>query len=490
MLRKKIKKPSPLSSVGSRDVVGVDLTSNHLKIGHIRVSSSRKELLNLLTHDISSLSTEEIAKIIRSFLDQLNIKHAEIVSIVTSPMAVIKNLEIPSINPQEIREIINLQAGRHTPYAREDIIVDYINIDIHKNHYTKILLIIAVRNLIKRQFEIFDKVGVKVENAAFLPEALARFIATSSKLTNLNLPLAIVHIDENYSDFIVTLKNNLLFVRSMPIGTQHLIQEKDRHQVKFLDEIKRSIEVYQSQDINKNPITLIITGAIDELRSLEEFLSSNLHLTIRMITYPRTLTISEEASSIMSAAKYLSFLSVVAPPIIREELNINLLPEDIKLRRALEERGNELTISGVFVLTIFVLLFFIFVINIYFKTNYIKSMETKYNSLNQKAQELEADFTKVGLVRKYLSNRGYALEVLSELYDILLTDMEFSDIRYVANEKFSVKGTTGSMSTVFSFVDKMEHSDYFKDVKTRYTTKRKDGLRDVTDFDITCLLDK
>ena len=46
------------------------------------------------------------------------------------------------------------------------------------------------------------------------------------------------------------------------------------------------------------------------------------------------------------------------------------------------------------------------------------------------------------------------------------------------------------MSIVFAFVDSLEKSSYFKDVKTRYTTKRKDGTRDVTDFEINCLLEK
>jgi hypothetical protein len=39
-------------------------------------------------------------------------------------------------------------------------------------------------------------------------------------------------------------------------------------------------------------------------------------------------------------------------------------------------------------------------------------------------------------------------------------------------------------------VDVMENSKYFKDVKTRYTTKRREGARDVTDFEVNCLLDK
>jgi hypothetical protein len=46
------------------------------------------------------------------------------------------------------------------------------------------------------------------------------------------------------------------------------------------------------------------------------------------------------------------------------------------------------------------------------------------------------------------------------------------------------------MSVVFSFVDSMEKSKIFKDVKTKYTSKRKDGTKDVADFEITCAFEK
>jgi len=44
------------------------------------------------------------------------------------------------------------------------------------------------------------------------------------------------------------------------------------------------------------------------------------------------------------------------------------------------------------------------------------------------------------------------------------------------------------MSEVFSLVDSMEKTENFKDVKTKYTAKRKDGSRDLVDFEIYCLL--
>ena len=181
----------------------------------------------------------------------------------------------------------------------------------------------------------------------------------------------------------------------------------------------------------------------------------------------------------------------MASLLSRGGVKVNLIPEEIKLRKSLEERGKELIKSGIFVLTIFVLVFSILMGKIYFKNTYLNNLKSKYKSLNQEAKKLEKDFEKIGLIRGFLLNRGYSVEVLSELYDVALFDLELNDIRFDdVTDKFTIKGTAESMATVFSFVDNMESSEYFKDVKTRYTTKRKDGLRDVTDFELISILDK
>ena len=113
-----------------------------------------------------------------------------------------------------------------------------------------------------------------------------------------------------------------------------------------------------------------------------------------------------------------------------------------------------------------------------------------YRTLNQEAEKLQRDFTKVSLVRNYLSGRGYSLEILSDMHNIAPLELEINDIRYDEQGKFNIKGTAESMSTVFSFVGNMEKSKYFKNVKTRNTSQRKEGSKDVTDFEIVSVLEK
>ena len=483
-------KVNPISAVLSRDLIGLDFSGNNLKLAHIRVSPNKTEILNLLTRNIAGLSDAEISKTIASAFLTLNVKNPYIASTVTSNLVITKNIEIPSVDPKEIREIINLQAGRHTPYSRDEIIIDYLDVGTHKNTYTKILLVIVACSVIKRQFEVVGKAGLRLEKVFFAPEGLGRSTARMLGIDTANSPASVVNVDENFTDFAVVYKNKLIFERSIPIGIQQLMEDKDHNGMAFAEELKKSLETYQGENIDRSPDSLVITGAIEELPGIDPILNEVIRIPIKIVPYMRMLPLKDDVSKAVSGAKRMSFLNIIASLVGIEENRISLVPADVKLRRSIEERGKELITTGVFVFTAFILLCMILVSNIYFKTAYLKNLTTKYQALNQEAQKLECSFSMVSLVRNYLSNRGYSLEILAELHSITPINLELDDIRLDDQGRLSLKGTGESMSTVFSFVEAMGKSKYFKDVKTKYTSKRKEGAKDVADFEITAILNK
>jgi len=468
--------------------VGIDFSGNILRIVHLRGYKEEKELFDIFTYNTEGLKEEEIVKIIRDYFQNIKIRNPQIVSVISAQSVITKNIEIPSTNPQEIREIINLQASRHTPYSREEIIVDYIDIGVYKTNYTKILLIIVPKNIVKRNFSLLEKTSLKLDKVFFAPEAVSRMVGRILKLENSTSIFGIIHIDERFTDFIVTLKNKACFVRSIPIGASQLIYEKDKYQARFLEEIKNSLEAYRNEDIDVSPQLFILTGALEELKGLGSLLYNALRLPIREVSYWGSLHISEEIIKKISSIRNISFLNILSPLLSMRDLRVDFTPEEIKLKRSLEERGKELIKSGVYILAIFVIIFLITVSKIWTKTIYIKVLDAKLRDIEKESKVLETDFSRVSIIKKYLYERGLFLDVLAELYEILPLEMEITSLRFDEGGKLTITGTAEAMSTVFSFVEKLEKSNYFKEVKTKYTTKRKEGSRDVTDFEIDTLI--
>jgi Tfp pilus assembly protein, ATPase PilM len=159
----------------NRDVIGIDFSGEELTLSYWKKTGRQTEFVNLLHYPIQGLSEDDIAAMIAKIIKDLKIKNPYIVAVIPLHLAITKNLEIPSLDAQEIREIIDLQSGRQTPYSREEIIVDYINIGTYRQSYTKILLVIVTRSAIKRQVTIIEKAGFVLKNSALLRRASVRF---------------------------------------------------------------------------------------------------------------------------------------------------------------------------------------------------------------------------------------------------------------------------------------------------------------------------
>ena len=485
-----IARLNPFARITGSEIVGIELGAGFLKLVHFKSSLQKSEILNILSKEITNLSDDDVAKAIKALFAELKAKDPRVVSIIPAQLAITKNIEIPSCDPAEIREIISLQAGRHTPYSREEIIVDYVDLGAFKNSYTKILLVIVARNIVKRHCETLSKAGLKLEKVLFAPEGLALSASRALKLGSENIPVSLVNIDDVSSDFAVIFRSKPLFVRSISIGFQHLSQEhKEVYNKKFIEELKKSLEAYQAEGLEKPPNILLVCGACEELSGLEALLSDNLRLPVKSASYLRNVPLSADILK-RPFAKNISFLNLISCQLAYDGLKIDLTLEEIKLRKAIEERGRELVKTGAFVLANFVLIFLILTGRIYFKALRLKELNARYLPLGQEAKELENKYSKISLIRNSLLNRGYSLEALVELYNVLPKKAYITDIRMDEQGRFSLSGSAESMSVVFAFVDNIEKSRYFKDVKTKHATNRKEGAGEVADFEIAAAVDK
>lgn len=418
-------------------------------------------------------------------------KKVEVISLVPSNVCVTKNIAIPSVNPQEIKEIISLQASRYSPYSREEIIIDYLDIGRHHERYTKILLVLANRNAIKRQFSILNRAGLEIHRVVFKPEALGSLANKTLHLEQEKEPVIILNLDKTTSDFTVLLDGKVIFSRNISLGTQNLTEEKDEFFSKIRIEVEKSLDSYRAEEIDRIPKRLFFTGAIENARDLEENLK-NLPLSIVSFPYYQDLAISPDSLKTLKENRMFSFGDVLAPFFVPDRLTINLIPEEVKTRKAFQERSRNLIQCGISIITILMLIGGILINRIYRQENYLKTLTEDYREISEKTRSIEELFSRIQLVQRYLSQQGYCLEVMADLYRLIPpAEMYLSEITF--DQKlgtFVIRGTATSTTSVFNLIEEMEKSKYFKEVKTGGTKRVEEEGKSFVNFDITSLLER
>lgn len=474
-----------------REYISCLLTEEILKVAQLEISASSSRVENLALCDVKGKSDEEIKGELKSILSGFSLSKgkSKAICVVPPSMTITKNIEIPSIESKEIESIIDLQAGRHTPYSREEIIIGYINFGVYQKNYSKILLVIVNRQVIMRQINLLESVGISAEKVFFAPEVKSGFYTKTMGSLDAQVPIGIVDINSTFTDFTIMLRGIAIACRSIPVGMQHMINEGEEAKKRFVNELKQSVESYQSEDIEQIPQKYILAKKGEMIDELKGLAATALGVTFEIASYADSLVFSDEAKKLIDGNSAESFLDVLAPSFAFEGRQIDFLPEEIKTQRVIEKQSQDGIKFGALIIIFLVLVGAIFMSKIYFKSLLLEKIQKQYEETKKSARSLEKISTKTRIIKAYLESRLVPLEVVKELYRIIPDDIYLKSFLLDEKGNIAIDGTSDSMSQVFALVGTLEDSEFFKGVKTKSTTAKKERGKDVASFEIVFKLE-
>lgn len=469
-----------------KETLCAELGSEYLKLACISKGGEVKYLTSL---DIRPMMDEDISKFIGNYLKEKRIKTNEVISAIPARYTVTKNIELPSANPKEIKEIIKLQAGRYTPYSKEEIVIDYFPIGVYKGGYTKILLVIVNRDVIAKQVEILEGAQLRLKKVILVPETVGQWVMTNAPESK--GPQGLFHFDYGTIDAMVITQGKPTFIRSLPIGAHQLINENDRYQEKFEEEVRKSLETYRTEQAT-NVGEILLTGSITKIPNLVEVIKKQTGCPVQVVPYVDDAWLSTEAKSqVGKDGTEVSFLSVISAGLYHRRAIIDFTPEEIRLRETMALKSREIIKLGTLVMFLLILFGAIFALKIYKKKNELNIWQKVYQTHHSEAEDLKEKKRKTALVANRLKERSKTLDAVTELYKqvVLRKPVWLSNIIYEAEKQMVVRGASYSGDDIFSLVDALEKTPYFKNVTNRYKTKRMIEGKEAFDFEIICPLE-
>ena len=434
-----------------------------------------------------SVSGGNVDEALRASLSGFAVKEAGVVCVMPAEVATTKLLEVPSADREEIESIIALQATRHTPFNKDEIITGYIKTGTPRPGFTKLLLIVVKREAVKEKLAFMRKAGLDVAQVLFAPEAAARFYARplASKKGE---TVALLDVAMQGASFIVASEGIPLMARNIPVGIDAVNCDPSALD-QLVQEARASFETFE-QEGGLRPSRIVLTREHPALAAIDGKLAEVLGFPVEIMPY---MDLVKGGSGLKDqlAREFAdeSALDVLVTGVMALKCAADLVPQEIKDQRSVAEKGRETMKAGIFVL---LALFFIgggLLSQVYFKDAFLKqNLVDKYSDQKKQVALLESMVSKTRVLRDYLQARQLPLEAMRELYNIIPEEMYLSSISMDDAGNVAIQGISESMSRVFTVVTALEESPLFEGVKTKSTTAKKDRGKDVAAFEITLKL--
>ncbi|MEW6025702.1 MAG: pilus assembly protein PilM [Planctomycetota bacterium] len=476
---------------GSKDLLGIEIGGQYLKIIHF---SRKFEILNWVSTDIRTLNDDGIVEFIRNYIQEKGIKSTDVINPIPARYTITKNIELPSTNPSEIKQIIKLQAGHHSPYSPEEIIIDYIPIGVFRGGYTRIFLIIVNRDNIKRNFDIIERSGLKLKRIVLSLETMVLWYKDRSPAA----PLGMLHLDADNTDFLVIKEQKPIFLRNIPVGVEQILYDRDKYFPQLLEEINHSLEAYQTEQL-ESLSGVVACGATVNAAEFLRLIPEKTNLAVDIDEQLEGLKLAPTAPDIKGVAADLSVIGLAAGVIKQNKTHLDLTPEEVKVREAMAEKSRDIIWLGTLLFFILILFLSVFAQKIWMKTRMVDTLEKENQKYQQEAGQLKNTKKQIEQVKNHFRRRNFPLEALVEIHkcmttDIYLTNLQVDDQQGKGDQnatKITLRGIANTTADINQLAERLEKSKYFKDIKPPNATPREEidratgKTRKVVDFDIS-----
>ncbi|MBF0253424.1 MAG: pilus assembly protein PilM [Candidatus Omnitrophica bacterium] len=476
--------------MGKKEYLSIEIGVNFLKVAYLQSLHDGVDVKMSKSVDIVGMTTEQVASELSAIVSNVpNASRINVVNILPADFAIFKNIEIPSTDEKEINDIIDLQAGRHTPYSRDEIVIDFINLGIVHDSNAKVLLVIVKRDVVIERYKILEKAGLKSGKTILSSEAITKFFAKVCGKDD-GKPVVLVDIDSHHSDFIIEQGGECVFLRSIPIGSVYAATDAINSKKKFLEEIKRSIEVYQTENIGLMPQKINITGSIEWISSYGKEIETQTNMAVKFMRISEFLSSAALGIVVPVDRKEVSVIACIIAPVVLSELSLELIPEDLKLKLNMRQKAKDMTILGAMGVICILIFCTVLFTNMIFKSFYFNRLLTSYTKELNEAEKMKMLSEKTGTVEGFILKKGESLDLLKELVDALPGEVYLNNVNYDGEQIMSFTATTDNMSRVFSLVTDLENNKYFSNVKVDSTRSRRVENKEVTDFGLTLSIEE
>ena len=450
-----------------------------------------RTITHLLTCPVEGKGPEEVLKIFHDACQAEGMAVGETLIANPTHLSTIRLFTLPSVDPNEVRDIVELQAEKHTPYAKEEILTDFIILEKERGGYSRVLLVIAHQDVVHRSVRLAELSNVMLERVACEAEGLVNWfhaVRRGEVKVSSSAAVLVIEVDGTTTTLLVMQRGQPYFHRNFAFGMEQLHQDPTQAGQRLVGELQRSIEAVEAEAGAAKITDILLTGRVERLQELKTLIESGLNLPVHVAAPWAGAQLSETAAASAERLPDLSFASLVGLALAPSR--IDLTPKASKLRQVFESRARAVVVVACQVSAVLVLVSLFVIGRALKEQRYYQQLQKLYQANAPAALKIEEGFTQINFVRERLRHQGELLNLVDALAKLSPKGVQWDALTFTQGEALILKGESEALPRVYEFVASLSNAGLFGTVPTPRVSQRKtgEGEQGVTDFEIRCPL--
>ena len=445
-----------------RRAVIVEIGRDWLKIAQIEPARGGIAVTKLHVEPFEVLGSS-VAQAMATALVEQKFAAGPVIALVPRQMVTVRVLELPSTEPSEIADMIDLQIGKQTPYSKDEIVADYRILSSEREGYSRILLAIVQRGTLRERFYLFDEAGVAVERMCVSTEGLLNW---APKLTGPGGCTAVLDVDSFYSDLLVVSGGRRVGSRSIKVGATYLLDNSATWAPKLGQEVAQALEGFRSESGDLSPTRIVMAGAAQNIPELSAAVSKATSLPVEVAEPGSMASLPASPSLKDGEFRKVSITALIGVGMAPDEVATNLIPETVTLKKAVVVKAKTLSTFAALLMSVLVCASMVGMVRLSVCRGKLQKLKAEIAAVSNDVARVQYMENVVLQTRTYGDVRFSAINVLDGMQGLCPQNVK---LLVVTMDRPTGSVTVGGHAATLDDVNQLESafraSDLFQDPK-------------------------
>jgi len=389
---------------------------------------------------------------------RLNPPEHQVVTAIGAEETFCHTLQLPTTQPAELQQMLDLQMDQLTPLPLEEVVYDFEPLGTADGR-TRVLVAIARKSAVNERVAALEAVGLPPQRVSVDVVALWRTLRSRQLLPADDKLNVFVRWAADRADVVLSVREQPVVLRTIWLGAAD-----------FAEELQRTILAAQVEEPQTEVGRLTFAvNAVADREPAEEL--------ARRWPGGAEVLVNGAAPSLATS---------LCLDAATTERRLNLLPAEWRMRRRTAHRRQIWLRVGIAIAAVYVGALLVLLALTGVRQAHLNRLQTETTALRpdyEQARRLQSELVAMQL---QLDTKFSALDVLREVSVVMPENLKLSGYTFRRDDTVTLKGQADSAPAVYDFISKLEQSELFASVKT--VGVRTEGAGGLTKFELLATL--